>query len=389
MKTMSVSQRIDDLWRKIPANVKTGFFAALFAGLITHLVGVTNFFQNCDSVNAMADIANTRVVIGRWFQHVIQFAFGGTIDNPGTVLVMGIVSLAVSAALIIHLLSIRSVPLSALVGVLMVTFPAVFSTFSFTFAAVYFFALLLECLGVLLTRRGNRWIPLAVVMMALSMGIYQAYICCGAGLFIICLILDIFDGKRNMKQLLYEGFKYVVVLICSVALYLAITQILLKKSGAELAATAYNTGFLSDLPADLVRGYKKVLRFFWYDEYGENTFLSKWLYRGIILSCAGSYIVLLLKTKCYKSFPKLVLSAVLIMLLPLAVHVTSVLRAGANSHWLMMYAFVLIPILAISFIDRVEFYGIKPYKKPWNKLVYLLVGGACCLVPLRAIYGLS
>lgn len=375
---MVISNRIEDLWRKIPANVKAGFFASLLAGLITHLVGIANFFQNHDSLAAIFSNATSRIYYGRWLQNVIQIIFGGKVVDPGTFFVMGIVCVAFTAAITVHLLSIRSVPLAALTGVLMVTFPSVVSTFAYSAAAVFMCALLFACLGVFWTRKGNRWIPLAVVSLVISLAIYQTYICYATGLFVLCLIFDIFDKKPSPGQVIAAGVKYVAIILGSILLYYAITQILLNRSGRELVG--YDANFMSNIVGNIFYAYKKVVRFFWLDAYGENTVFTKWLYRGIVLCGLTEYIILMLHTGCCKNAGNVILSVSLMLIFPLALHVISVLRVGANSHWVMIYSFILVPVMTITFTDRVESFAAKePWKKPWNGAVIFLTGGGMLL----------
>lgn len=165
---------------------KAAFFGCFLSGYLVHLYVFTNIIPNSDGLSRIFD-PQQMTVSGRWFLHFASY-FNGFTQMPAVIGLFSVLFLALAAALAVSLLGIRSRALSALSGALMAAFPAVGYTFLYLFtASAYCFAIFLAVLSVSLARRG-RWHWLAgCLLLACSMGTYQAYVTVAIGLSLLVI----------------------------------------------------------------------------------------------------------------------------------------------------------------------------------------------------------
>lgn len=358
---MRVSHRIEQQWNLISSTVKIAFFSSLLVGLIVHLSGITNHFLNHDSLIGIQGLSNrAQLVQGKWFSGVFYQIFGGNITNTETYFVIAILFLSICAGITVCFLQVKSNISAMLIGALMVTFPSVVATNSYVAASIVFFgALLLACLCVFFADHGRIGLFVSIIFMTLSLGTYQAMISYAVGLFILKMILESLKKTYSTKECILRGLKYILILVAAIILYYILLKTILFVTGVELGTyrgiSQMESIQIWNIPNLIKDAYAKVFKFFLFDSYGENTTFTAWLYRGIILCGITNYLALIKKTGLYKDKVRVLLSVTLVLLLPLAVHIIAVLGQNINTHWCMIYAFVLIPIAVIVFADLNEY----------------------------------
>ena len=355
-RRLSVTKRIGESWEAISPTAKAAFFTALIMGVVVHATGITNLLLNHDSILGIAQGTGIDYTTqGKWFAHVVSKA-SGAIDHPNTSLILGLLFISITSGITVSFLRLRSRLFSGLIGAMMITFPTVVSTNSYIGASVFFFfSLLLSCLTAYFAEQKKYGFILSICFLTVSLGTYQAYIGYVTGLFLLRLIIEAFRRTYKTKDFILCGIKYIVILLCSMTFYYIILQIRLQVTGTELSAYRGISEMTSirfqDIPVLIIGAYKKVINFYFFDLYGENEFLSAWLYRSILLCVIGLYISLIVKTKLYQDKWQGLFSAILMALFPLAIHLIAVLGQNTNTHWCMIYSFVLIPIMMVAFMD--------------------------------------
>ena len=189
---------------------------------------------------------------------------------------------ALAAALAVSLLGIRSRALSALSGALMAAFPAVGYTFLYLFtASAYCFAIFLAVLSVSLARRG-RWHWLAgCLLLACSMGTYQAYVTVAIGLSLLVIFRETLDPSASFSATLRLGVRLMLFLAAGAVLYYGILLVFLQVKDLELLSylgmDAASSGYpFSRLPGLLLDTCKQVAAFFFLPG-SANTFTSGWM----------------------------------------------------------------------------------------------------------------
>lgn len=347
----------EEKWRKISSIAKLTFVATMLVGFFSHIVVITNFILNHDSLFSLYRGMANRIYLGRWCDRIFS-VLTGEILQPAICVSFGIIFIAISAAIIVRYLEIQSKFLAIAIGAGMVLFPTVASTNTYYLVSLtYFGSLLLATLGVYCADRGRKGVFLSVLLLTLSLGTYQAYISFAAGVFVLRIILDLLNGSPA-KACLRKGLKYIGLLLVSILSYYLILKIILITTNAKMTnyrglSNMDNISILN-IPTLIVNAYTKVIAFFLFDQYGENTIGTAALY---VLTCVlfvVGIIYLMIKKRLFRDTLRTVLLVVALLVFPLAIHAIAVLSQNANTHWLMIYAFVLVYVSSIAVIDQVD-----------------------------------
>lgn len=206
-----LDDKLKALWTRISPPQKAAFFGCFLSGYLVHLYVFTNIIPNSDGLSRIFD-PQQMTVSGRWFLHFASY-FNGFTQMPAVIGLFSVLFLALAAALAVSLLGIRSRALSALSGALMAAFPAVGYTFLYLFtASAYCFAIFLAVLSVSLARRG-RWHWLAgCLLLACSMGTYQAYVTVAIGLSLLVIFWETLDPSASFSATLRLGVRLMLFL---------------------------------------------------------------------------------------------------------------------------------------------------------------------------------
>ena len=222
--------------RNFKTNIKpTWIYAFVFSvifGGVAHLYKMVNWLPNWDSLVFRKDPQHMES-LGRWF---LSFASKLSTDYevPWLNGLLAIAFISVSAVLICETFDIKSKISAALIGAVTVTFPTVISTFTYTYVVdSYALSFLFVCIAVyLLTHKGKISAAAAVLLLTLSLGIYQAYITTAIALLTASLLTELLTSKDKAKTLtsLKKALKYIVCGIIAFLLYYVI----------QLAVTAFS-----------------------------------------------------------------------------------------------------------------------------------------------------
>jgi hypothetical protein len=361
----SLSDYFERRWNKISTQVKTAFFSAWIVGFVAHVTFLTNRFYNHDSLLAISVDTHSTFALeqGKWFNLPAGLLMGGNIYSSAIILVVGILILALTAALTISILKIQSKLWSAIIGSFLVLFPSVMCTNTYLSTTNFFFALLLATLAVYFTVKVRHGFWLGIVFLTFSCGTYSVYIGYAAGLFVMLEIIALLNGKQSVKEILLAGLKYIVVLLVSVFLYYVILQIALKIANVSLMSyrniDQIGQFSLASLFHATTESYRKVLYFFIYGIHLYRTsFFIEPMFRvmnwATLFLAAGASIVLGIRNGILKSLPRIALTAVLAFVFPLAIHAIGILGQNAYTHWIMIYPFVLVYVYMLMCMDQIE-----------------------------------
>ena len=330
--------------RRIPRRTWLAFAAALAFGVLLHLAALTGLIVNGDNT--------VPVVSSRWLLTQGKWANGYLADLRGLVNMnivtgpIGLLWLALAAALTVSVLDIRSPLLAALTGVMTVSFPSVMCTFLYNAPDIFFFALLLATLAAYVTVKYRFGYIAGVLLLTVSIGTYQTYVGYTAGLFVLVSIMDLLEGEKPMRTILRNGGKYIGVLLAAVALYYGVLLLFIDSPENLQSYRSINRmGSFppSELAALAKAAYRKVLRFFWFDAYGViGSRTGTVLHRCTLLLSIALSVAQALRAKLYRTPLRPLLACVLAALLPLAIHAIVILGKNGDTHWLMIYPFLLV-----------------------------------------------
>lgn len=310
-----------------------------------------------------------QIALGRCFQPVWLF-LRGSITSPWLISFLAIFWLTISVYFLVDILNIRSRFLMAAVSMVMtmnLTLTVANATF-LPWVDLYAFALFMAVFAVWLLQKGKKLLAcLGIILLALSLGTYQAYICVAIALIMILVMQDLYS-KREWKATFKNILRYLICLLLAGVFYYVCWKMFQKifhvwtsDSYNGLAGMGDYTGV--SLPGLVILTYKNVLNYFWNPE----VFVSLY-FRGISLSIFWICIIRILNVAIlaailistfyihYKkktNWWQRVLQVILLLLFPLGINAVCILSKGME-HSLMVYAFIFVYILAVKLINDME-----------------------------------
>ena len=155
IKMLTPTEALQSLNRRIKREWKIAFLSAFILGLLIHMPVMLSDIPNHDGLDSMYFDQNM-ITSGRWFL-MIACGFSSYYTLPWLIGVLGLLLLALSAAALTELLEVRDSVAIVLISGLLVSFPALASTFAYVFTLDgYMLALFLAILAVLFTKK-NVW----------------------------------------------------------------------------------------------------------------------------------------------------------------------------------------------------------------------------------------
>ena len=334
---------------------KTAFLATFFIGLMIHMPVMLSDIPNHDGLASMYFDQNM-ITSGRWFL-IAACGFSSFYTIPWLIGILGLVFLSLAAAALVELLEIRRTWAVVLTGGLLVSFPALASTFAYVFTMDgYMLALLLSVLAVLFTKKYRMGFIPGAVCLAFSMGTYQAYLSFTMILSVYAVLM-LAAGKGGIREKLKKSACYLYMGCIGAVLYYVILQVLLKIQGKELASYQGIDGMVSGTPA---AGLFQAVKSMYYD------FFAFSLKGGVVFQSIPSVaacLVLLLAALgaafCFlwhrKGWKNPFLFAIIIIVLaifPIITNVILLISSQVTYHLLMRYQWILIPIGLLALAGR-------------------------------------
>ncbi len=328
------------------------FVSALIVGFLSHMYKISNWLPNWDSIVFRYDAQNM-TGLGRWFLSVVS-SMTSFYDLPFLNGVIAILLYAFGAVCIIKMFDVKSNITAAIVGATIISFPAVTSTLMYNYVAdAYGVAFLLSCLAAyFLTKEKTRYIIIAIIFIALSSGIYQAYITVTIMLVLCYLISRAVFEKENTKSLIKKSLKYIFAGAMGEILYYGILLAILKISGTELLDYQGASSFsLADMNirASVYLSLYEFFEYFFDFSKGISIFS---LLNIVIVSFTGIlYVYSMIKNKVYAKMPLLL---VLFLALPFGASVLLFINSDVIYHNLMKMGYAVFYIFFILLYEKIE-----------------------------------
>lgn len=325
------------------------FMASMLAGLLTHGFALTNKLVNHDDIESLFGKGAT-ITSGRWGLEAVKLLFPDW-SMPWIYGLVSLVLMSLAVCVAVKLLDIRSKPLQALLGMLVLSFPSLTGNFCFMFtSSAYALSFLLAVLSVREFLKGG-WLHVAVSVLCLvfALSMYQAYIAVAASIYVVLMIARALDGVSVRDNVLY-GLRALAVMALSIAIYYAIALLVFRFTGAE-----FNTYVTDNVTGDLslVRKIRMAYDAFFYIFSFRNFYvISGETARYIHIALA---LLAILGLACGKKPMPVVMAAFLTALLPLAICCMYLIMSNESIHTLVMYSFVAVYMLLMVVLERIDF----------------------------------
>lgn len=340
---------------KIKTTWRIAFVSALVLGLWIHLPVMLSDIPNHDGLSSMYFDQNM-ITSGRWFL-TVACGFSSYFTIPWVIGLIGLIWLGLTTAVLTEVLELTDPVTITVVSGLLVSFPALASTFAYVFTMDgYMLALFLAVLAVLFTAKYPRGYLAGAVCLAFSMGIYQAYL---PFTILLCVykILLYFMEEKGWKEKAKYVCHYLGMGIAGGVLYYVILQILLKLQGKVLDTyqginSMEQMGSGMGILATIKEMYVDFLAFTVHGNVLVNNIFS--LAACIILVATVVFLVIrsMIWRKWWKNPAFFVIMILLGISMPLLTNVILLISPNLTYHLLMRYQWVLYLILMTAFADR-------------------------------------
>ncbi len=366
----------------------SGFFAHgyMFLNNLTYNDGIL-------SINSLGATFN----LGRFVLGFIEIAGKYTVGVYAAPLFHGILSLffiALSGMIILDILRIKGVLSGIYTGIVMAVFPVVASIFAYMYtASAYWSALLLNVLAVrvMVKKQRIKNVVIGAVLLAMGLGIYQAYFTVAITLFFLAIMKELLEDMKIMvKDIIVRGIWYLSTMSLGLIVYLILNKVIITigKIGLSSYMGMNEVGKtqLSKIPSML----KNVFYYFGVDLNWcgiNNTLIQRLIVAGIIFLSVALIILALIKGE--GTVGNKIILTVMTLALPVAVNSIYLMSASDNFgvHTLMRYSLVFIfimPIILLEHIERLEIHK-KRARLCKNGICYCLLM-LIWLLPVTYIY---
>ncbi len=362
---------ISYLWKKIEKQYKVAFFGGFAIGIITHLYTLTNKLTNWEELSIGG--VGGGLAYGSWLSEFFNWWFSRW-ANPGVNGVSMIFFISLAAAFVVSILRIKSTTGAFLVGALMVTFPSVASTMTYMFVApIYGLALFFMTLGVWMTVKFKFGWICGIVLEMVSMATYQTYFAFAVCLFVLALIVDVCQGRKE-QNIVLDGFKYLGTLGAGMAAYLISLKVLDVPIADYRGMQDIGGASPVEYATAVLRAYHRVLEFF---VIRPDSFEQGAAHMFNVI-CAIILVVLLvtvfLQKATGRSILSLVMYVVFTLLMPLSiglVYVMSVETQHASA--VMIYSYVAFYIWIVVMAEQLSAHNIYAHVIAFSAAIILLI----------------
>lgn len=342
------------VWRYIKKEWRLAFVTAFVLGMLTHFYMFTNNLLTWDSMFSLY-APQEMTGLGRPFLRYLC-GISSDFNLPMVLGTLSVLYLSFTAAALVECFAMKSRVGIVLTAALIVTFPVVSGTFCYLFTADgYMFAFFLSVLSVVVTERGGRkrknipGIAAGAVLLAVSLGIYQAYFAVTITLCILKLLL-LLTEETSWKKIGERTAAYLGMGAGGYVLYLAEVRLFQSIKGVSLLGYNGVDRLGNFVPADVPRGIYTAYRQFFSFAFRSNVLTTNLLmsacFIGFILTGVSCYVYCLWKSQGEK-LPRLVAAAVLILLLPVGATIFCVMSPDVFIYillrmpWVLLFVFVL------------------------------------------------
>ena len=362
-------QIIKKLKNSIMPQWKVCFVCALVMGMIAHFYKITNWLPNWDSLVFRYDSQNM-IAMGRWFLPVVC-APSSYYDLPFVSGLMAIIFHSIGAVCICKMFDVKKNITAALVGAVTVTFPVVTSVMMYNYVADgYAIAFLASCVaGVLVTKNKPCYVGCAILI-ALSCGIYQAYITVTIMLLLLNLILDLIYKKADLKNILIKGVKFFLTGAFGMALYYLVLTLLLKLTGTSLLDYQGFDSAVSMKGIDILGALYTIKESFvgYFFDFSKGITVFTSINCVVFVMTFVLYLADGIKNKL--SISGFLALCVCVILLPVGASVLSFINSNIDYHNLMKMGFLVFYLFLILQYERTQFKCVTLNAvKSWSILV--------------------
>lgn len=307
-------------------------------------------FLNHDNVKCFISTnCGSGLESGRWFLSVATWLTG----SMSNLWMQGMISgafIGLIVIIIVNLFHIKDKKNTYLIALAFVAFPSVAFIYTYMFtSSQYFLSVFLAVAGAYLIIR-RKWA--GAILLAFSIGIYQAFVAVALSLLLLSMITDILQKRvSGMREIGLTTIRYGICVLLGLLIYILILKTMLWMSGATLTDYQGIGSFsASNLFSNIPLAYENFFSFF------EKHFDLR-PYFGIFVSFSDIISIIFLgiavyRNKVYRSAFDLFSLFLLVLLIPLVLNVNYLFDSDMTViHDIMVLSMVFRMILPLLLVD--------------------------------------
>lgn len=351
MDFMSPETYFQTIRQKIKPSWVTVFLSVFLFGLLAHAYAFFNYIPNWDSVISYYSDQNT-IHLGRCFL-TLACGIGSYYDLSWVNGCLSLCYLAVTAILISELLRIRKKSTLILLSALLVTFPAVTSTFGYLYTADgYMLAMLCMTLAIFLTlKRRFGFLPGAFLLL-FGFGCYQAYITFAAMLVIVYSLDELLHRDTPLSALALQWLRALACAVFGYVLYTVINRILLSMQHTTLTdyqgVSSLGGGFA---PLTAAKQCLIDFAYFFIGSIHRMNFYSVLNLCMLALLLSGA-LARIVRRRLISSPARLVCALLFALFIPFVCYAIYFLTPNVSYHMLMQGGLYFVYVLLLVLYDR-------------------------------------
>ncbi len=381
MKILTIDKLISKFLKWF-SDKKNIFVFTIIFGFISNILVITADILFADSI-VFTDYYISNIwdlSLGRWalrYADYLRYGLSSSIISS----FLALLYLSLIAILVIDLFKIKSKVSEYLVSGLLVTAPFLFETLFSTFCSSEFIlACLLAVLSVYIIYISKKYIVstlLASMLLATSLGLYQAYIGVASALCIFIPVIYLLKNEYDKTFIFKKFLQSLIMGVLSIIFYEIILNITLALWNVSLESySGANEIGLKNflmLPKLIVNAYKSFYQYFFTDEIMKNSIYNRNLIHLILFLLTAISIILMLFQNKKLDWQSRLFIIFCLLISPIAVCLVELIAPERDIALLMAAPLMIVYIFTLS---------IAEFDKDFNNVKSLLNWGIfiCCAV---------
>lgn len=359
---------------KIKDEWKVAVLTTWIVGLLAHAYRFFNFLPSWDSLYNFMGVGAT-YGSGRWLLPYVGL-MSSSYDLSWVNGALSLFYASVVIILLVELFELKNRGIIFLSAALIVSFPTMVANFAFMFTAdVYMLSFLLSVLAVYAASREKIWgMFIGMVCLALSMGIYQAYIGTAIVIILIYVIKQFAIEGLTFMEAIKRDLKYPGMLVGGGVLYMLIQKLFMAVYHYELSPyqgiNQMGVMSLGEYKLALLKTkYKLQSILGLYEECTKKNYTI--LNAAVLILIAVLVIYLLVTNRVYEKKLSFAATIVAVLLLPVGAYAVNFTSPDVDYHTLMEMGVCFIYFLLLILINQIGFEKMITKVLKWGGIIAL------------------
>lgn len=376
---------------------KKGFLTIILSvlaiGILVHGSRIfTSYYSHDDLALTSPGVSYTS---GRWFlQTIYDFEMGimgSRINAKGFIGIETLMLLSIICCIISDGLKLKKQSSRILLSAIVVTFPYVTTLFSFTFTSTYYcLSLIMALIAALLIDREPFvkykfcGVLIAIVLLGLSMAIYQTSLCTFIAFSILLKIRETLETKsENWKTFILKCIKYLSICAGGCIFYFISNKIALHIHHVTLSNYQNLDNMMNLSIGKMIHRIIFAYKEFFLPSTGNTYSLYytrpiRYCYEFILLTLLIFAIITVVKEVKQKNLKKAIQLVLLFLITPIAINSVFLMANVTDTriYSMMMFSEVMIFVCLIAVIEYID----------WEKARYKVIKVIPILLSLLLIY---